>query len=1029
MRRYIFLYTVITGWLAAAELPAQMPVMKTSDKNIPDASITLERMNIEVEVFGNIAVTTMTMDFRNHTTRILEGELTFPMPEGVTVSGYAIDIDGRLRDAVPVPADRATEVFESIERRNVDPGLLERVGGNNFRSRIYPLNAGKIRTVRVSYEETLQFRNSREMQYRLPLKYPQSIASFSLRMKVYNAVLRPRLVEQPDHSFSFAGYEHIYEASMHKNGFRPNSALTVNLPKDMRVPEVILQKNTDGSSYFLINACQQQDGGKAKTWSNTLGVIWDSSLSGLQRDREKELDLLGKIISHKQNLTVELGLLNISYRKARTFIIKNGDWSELKTYLLNVVYDGGTDFSKLDDREFSAGEYLFFTEGMSTFGDGSVSIRRPVHCIASSLQADYSALKALGSRTGGKFVNLSASSVDEAFGQLSQNDLHFLGIEEKNAVSEVYPSIPTEVNGHISVAGIVRAGQKELTLLFGRNGNVTVKQKTKLKHTASDVDIYRVWAQKKIAELDVNYDRHRDEIERLGKQFGLVTRNTSLIVLENVTDYVRYEITPPDELLDEYNSLAKARRLEKEERINDLLERSVAMTDDLKAWWNTDFTRKKKYPQPEKERRAVPSSDELASSEDVSSARPRQGYVAPTVVEEMEIVEISAEPPPPPLYRETAYRRNKNQMLSADGKPAQSGITIPDIKVDRDYIRRLEAASDPYATYLVLRETYAETPAFFFDASNFFYSRGQDDKGLLILSCLADLAPENAELFRTLAYKLKERGEYAAELFITGKIKEWRPMDAQSHRDHALALQDNARWQEALDCLYGVLTKSYTPEAAERIAGIEEIIVCEINNLVSRHGSRLNLDEINPKILAGLPVDIRVVINWNKDNTDIDLWVTDPDGEKCDYNHNRTETGGRLSRDFTRGYGPEQFLLKKAIDGKYTIMTNFFGETQLTLSGPTTIMAEIFLYYSSGREERRLITFQDSSAVGRGGKGVLIGEFSFEDTPVTAVQTEQSEHSHIMHKTASPLGNPYVWGVGMGVIVFFLITRKEQDRL
>ncbi|MDR0756374.1 MAG: hypothetical protein LBF85_00815 [Tannerella sp.] len=37
MRRYIFLYAVITGWLAA-ELSAQMPVMKTSNKNIPDAS-------------------------------------------------------------------------------------------------------------------------------------------------------------------------------------------------------------------------------------------------------------------------------------------------------------------------------------------------------------------------------------------------------------------------------------------------------------------------------------------------------------------------------------------------------------------------------------------------------------------------------------------------------------------------------------------------------------------------------------------------------------------------------------------------------------------------------------------------------------------------------------------------------------------------------------------------------------------------------------------------------------------------------
>ena len=42
--------------------------------------------------------------------------------------------------------------------------------------------------------------------------------------------------------------------------------------------------------------------------------------------------------------------------------------------------------------------------------------------------------------------------------------------------------------------------------------------------------------------------------------------------------------------------------------------------------------------------------------------------------------------------------------------------------------------------------------------------------------------------------------------------------------------------------------------------------------------------------------------NWNKDNTDIDLWVTDPNGEKCMYNHKSTEIGGRLSDDFTGGF-------------------------------------------------------------------------------------------------------------------------------
>ena len=29
-----------------------------------------------------------------------------------------------------------------------------------------------------------------------------------------------------------------------------------------------------------------------------------------------------------------------------------------------------------------------------------------------------------------------------------------------------------------------------------------------------------------------------------------------------------------------------------------------------------------------------------------------------------------------------------------------------------------------------------------------------------------------------------------------------------------------------------------------------------------------------------IPVDVRVIINWNHNNTDIDLWVVDPTNEK-----------------------------------------------------------------------------------------------------------------------------------------------------
>ena len=51
-------------------------------------------------------------------------------------------------------------------------------------------------------------------------------------------------------------------------------------------------------------------------------------------------------------------------------------------------------------------------------------------------------------------------------------------------------------------------------------------------------------------------------------------------------------------------------------------------------------------------------------------------------------------------------------------------------------------------------------------------------------------------------------------------------------------------------------------------------------------------------------------MTWHADNTDIDLWVTEPSGEKAFYQHNRTTIGGLVSRDFTQGYGPEEYMVR-----------------------------------------------------------------------------------------------------------------------
>jgi hypothetical protein len=309
---------------------------------------------------------------------------------------------------------------------------------------------------------------------------------------------------------------------------------------------------------------------RKKQWDDELAVIWDVSLSGSQRNLKRELEMLEIIFSEKKNANVHLYFLNNRFKKITNkntaggeYKVANGKWSELKKVLETAVFDGGTNFSEININNIKGSEVLFFSDGISTLSDAdflkNIKANRPIHCIVSSSKADYSVMRLVAGKTKGKFVNINALPADKLKSELLDETLQFLGTEHGKDVREVYPSIATPVHGNFSAAGISGAGSAELTLFFGFGNKVEKRVKVQLdaKSAAKQGNVYKIWAQKKIAELDLNFEKNRDELTELGKQFGIVTRNTSLIVLETVDDYIRYGIEPPSELRAEYERRLK----------------------------------------------------------------------------------------------------------------------------------------------------------------------------------------------------------------------------------------------------------------------------------------------------------------------------------------------------------------------------------------------------------------------------------------------------------------------------------------
>lgn len=1140
---------------------AQMPELTIDGKT--NNGVVLQSLQIEIKVCGTVARTSWQMVFKNTTSRILEGTLNFPLKEGLSVSRYALDINGKLREAVPVDRSKGTEVFEAIERRRVDPGLLEKADGNTFRTRIYPINPNSTRTVLIGYEEELPIqRNTHSLQYYLPLNIKDSIADFKMDITVIQSATAPVFDSSLINNLQFTNSSNLYTASVHQTNFVANHAMAFSIPKPSDAPEVMLQEFENKYCYLINTHLQPNE--KEKTLPATIGLLWDASLSAANRNIKNEMALLDAYFKKLGTATIQLVVFSNTIKHTGRYEIHNGQWEALQQLLDSFPYDGATNLSKINLNNIKADEFILVSDGLQTAGHTNIQLsNKPVYCISSATAADFSNLQFVSTTTGGVLINLQTTTVAAAIQQLTVVPFRFIGIKKNDAVKENYPSAQVVSGSSFAVAGIAEDNIEELTLQFGYGNTVSVEKTIIIdadKQRCDNFDITKIFAQKKIAELDIRYNQNKQAIEQLGKQFGIVTRNTSLIVLESLNDYLQYQVEPPAELREAYDRIMKQRGGEITYQKERDIQRSINMIKNLKSWYgikeeeiaklvpvittphtpttvtppntravnNTTFTGKVTdkdgNPIPfasilfkgtrtglsadarglftirtehrknitisatgfnewemqldsnrknisvtlernqnltevvvtgygtRKMARSVSGSvqtvkaEEIATNQQTNFNNALAGKVAGIQLKEQsgnsnfkstgtQIIvrganSVSSSFNPGYnntfqyqsglLYVQDGRKVNPddintdsvrdvfivpgNTAAGVFGADAANGAMIVTtkkfsadenyktllnkLKIDNpvtntnepgfdvnsfDYLKAIRQTDklNRYNKYLELRQYYSSRPTYFFEVATYLLKTGDKINGLTVLSNLAEMENSNYELYKMLGYKLKEAGEYEDELAAFKKVLDLRSSDPQSYRDCALAYEDLGNHQQALDMLYEGMTKSYSNEMRQLYNGIEEIFLTEINRIIALHKKTLNVKAVNKELIVAMPADIRVVMNWNKNNSDIDLWVTDPNMEKCYYSHKQSAIGGRMSSDFTQGFGPEQFLLKNGIKGKYKIQINYYSDSQVTIAGPTTIMAEIYTHYGTASEEKKIITLQMQK--GKQGE-VFVGE-------------------------------------------------------
>jgi tetratricopeptide (TPR) repeat protein len=326
-----------------------------------------------------------------------------------------------------------------------------------------------------------------------------------------------------------------------------------------------------------------------------------------------------------------------------------------------------------------------------------------------------------------------------------------------------------------------------------------------------------------------------------------------------------------------------------------------------------------------------------------------------------------------------AMEAAKKEDSGGGSNAASISIALQPAASNAVWLKRLETAEPAArrAVYLDERSGNALNVGFFLDAAEFFLAQGEHALGLRILSNLAEMDLQNRQVLRLLAYRLQQAGEVANALPLFERVLELAPSEPQSHRDLGLALAEAGQAQKAVERLYEVVTGRWDA----RFPDIDLIALAELNSIVAkaaREGRLLDVAGFEPRLLRNLPLDVRVVLAWDADATDVDLHVIDPNGDEVYYGRNLSWQGGTISRDATGGYGPEEFSLKVAKPGKYRVEANFFGHRQQVLTSSTGLMLWLSSGFGTAAQQDKRTTLRLKS---QGGQRVVVGEFEVKRAP------------------------------------------------
>ena len=923
--------------------------------------VELKNLTVRTNITGQAAQTEVTLELYNPNSRILEYELEYPLNHSQRIVGFALDVDNQFIDAVAVEKPKAESVFEDVVRKNVDPALLKKTSGDNYKIRIYPINPGRTRKVKITL---FQFLNKAEDGYLYVL---DSVGKFE-KAQTVNIIVNvseslPVSSESCAGNFNFryVRNNHSYISTIYgEDVFFKENILQITVPETEK--NCLSLCEYEGSDYFLYQTEYKPENTYVPDFeSNPLLILWDASLSE-EKNLNDNLKFLSDFFNQFRNIAVSLVVFRNTGESPVDFMIENGNWRDLREHLRNIIYDGSASYDFMSDLA-SFENAVLFSDGNDLFSkneDNRIPAEN-IFCICSGLGSNVKKLERL--------VSFSKGSVIELKNNTSSGSVQ-LEVSEKPAVvySENADDVFTELRGNrLLLSGIINNAQDEVVVLLNSGKEIRFSPDNYFVIRC----LPKIWATYKIDSLSVNERIHKSEISKISKKFSVPTDTMSLIVLESAADYLEYGIEPPQLFREEYERLLKIERNKHERSLSNL----KTEWDRYVKWWQTDFP-KGEYPVSKVIN--YETDDLVYEMLDEEAFHAADGYVADDyAADDYAADEVSAarmfEPSYESAYAAESYESNAVSEKSAvTSKDTGGKIFLQKWNGDSEISERIRNSDveEAYYIYLDARDDFSMSAGFYLECAELLGEKGLNDESICVLSTLAEIAGEDRSVLRLLANKLIQLGDNVMAEKIFRQILEISPDEPQSYLDLAYSLRGQGKNQEAIETMYKIISS----DNMRYFAGIPLMTLKEINSVIFSMDNP-DVSFMDPYFIKDLPLDLRIVLSWDTDDTDIDLHVIDPNNEETYYGHKQSYQGGLNSADNTSGFGPEDYSLKEAKNGTYRVEVNFYGNRQQKISDGTHIYLDFYTDWGKKNQQKKSVMLKLKDR----GSSIYVGEIQIDN--------------------------------------------------